>query len=286
MNFNWSYFPGMEELLNRPAIPEKFADEFRGMEDIVNPGCIYMPGDRHQIEFLRTLKRWIKKTAFYGCYTNVDPSAAYQSAVLTQEALAVICRQMKDACFQVFDLIITLPTVPAPSEDNYEYDRIPDAAMFEAIQRIYGVDMTVYEDYFYVMSDERSRSHEEFENVPISQFAYLWCTLRTKEANNMIEYTLFMNARTLSILNTFIGLQLRALFSGETSLVFKVKFDVVCLLNVCSNCMKTGVKLNACSRCSRAMYCSRECQKAHWKAEHKTICEDKSKPDVLLCGRL
>ena len=31
-------------------------------------------------------------------------------------------------------------------------------------------------------------------------------------------------------------------------------------------------KLSACARCSLVVYCSRECQRAHWKASHKQCC--------------
>ena len=46
---------------------------------------------------------------------------------------------------------------------------------------------------------------------------------------------------------------------------------------VCSNCLQSegsaGVsKLSACSRCGLVLYCSRDCQKAHWKANHKQRC--------------
>lgn len=43
-----------------------------------------------------------------------------------------------------------------------------------------------------------------------------------------------------------------------------------------SNCGKVEDKMGtykACSRCKNAHYCSRECQKAHWKANHKKVCE-------------
>ena len=34
----------------------------------------------------------------------------------------------------------------------------------------------------------------------------------------------------------------------------------------------SGEKLLKCSRCKRALYCSAECQKVHWKASHKAMC--------------
>ena len=45
----------------------------------------------------------------------------------------------------------------------------------------------------------------------------------------------------------------------------------------CNMCEKTeaalGKKLSACASCGRAWYCSRECQKSHWKS-HKTLCKN------------
>ena len=50
---------------------------------------------------------------------------------------------------------------------------------------------------------------------------------------------------------------------------------------VCSNCLTSesvarAVKLLACSRCGLVAYCSRECQRAHWKANHKQYCVAKA----------
>ena len=44
---------------------------------------------------------------------------------------------------------------------------------------------------------------------------------------------------------------------------------------VCSGCLKKvrGDKLKSCSGCLKAKYCSRACQKKHWKV-HKKICSD------------
>ena len=45
----------------------------------------------------------------------------------------------------------------------------------------------------------------------------------------------------------------------------------------CNMCEKTeaalGKKLSACASCGRAWYCSRECQKSHWKS-HKAFCKN------------
>jgi len=50
---------------------------------------------------------------------------------------------------------------------------------------------------------------------------------------------------------------------------------------VCGNCSAlegsaSAPKLPACSRCGLVMYCSRECQRAHWKANHKQHCVAKA----------
>jgi splicing suppressor protein 51 len=39
----------------------------------------------------------------------------------------------------------------------------------------------------------------------------------------------------------------------------------------CFTCKKTDVKLKRCAKCSKTKYCSRDCQKANWKA-HKKVC--------------
>jgi len=46
---------------------------------------------------------------------------------------------------------------------------------------------------------------------------------------------------------------------------------------ICSNCSAregsaSASKLSACARCGLVMYCSRDCQRAHWKANHKQYC--------------
>ena len=43
--------------------------------------------------------------------------------------------------------------------------------------------------------------------------------------------------------------------------------------DVCSNCAASNVpKLSACSRCGVVVYCSKACQRAHWKFSHKKYC--------------
>jgi len=46
---------------------------------------------------------------------------------------------------------------------------------------------------------------------------------------------------------------------------------------ICGNCLipedgSVARKLSACARCGLVAYCSRDCQKAHWKANHKQHC--------------
>jgi hypothetical protein len=50
---------------------------------------------------------------------------------------------------------------------------------------------------------------------------------------------------------------------------------------VCNNCFSpegsaTAPKLSACARCGLVVYCSRECQRVHWKAGHKQLCITKA----------
>ena len=50
---------------------------------------------------------------------------------------------------------------------------------------------------------------------------------------------------------------------------------------VCGNCLApegsaNAPKLSACSRCGLVTYCSKDCQRAHWKANHKHCCVAKA----------
>jgi len=54
---------------------------------------------------------------------------------------------------------------------------------------------------------------------------------------------------------------------------------------LCGNCSapegSEGVsKLSACARCATVVYCSKECQKAHWIADHKRRCIDKANDEA------
>lgn len=40
----------------------------------------------------------------------------------------------------------------------------------------------------------------------------------------------------------------------------------------CANCTTESTKLAACARCGLVAYCSKDCQRAHWKASHKVAC--------------
>ena len=42
--------------------------------------------------------------------------------------------------------------------------------------------------------------------------------------------------------------------------------------DVCHKCHKKEIKLQKCAKCKCAMYCSRKCQKDHWK-HHKKQCK-------------
>jgi hypothetical protein len=41
---------------------------------------------------------------------------------------------------------------------------------------------------------------------------------------------------------------------------------------VLSGNSEADAKLQACARCGAAWYCCKECQVAHWKADHKQAC--------------
>jgi len=50
---------------------------------------------------------------------------------------------------------------------------------------------------------------------------------------------------------------------------------------VCGNCSapegsESAPKLSACTRCGLVVYCSKDCQRAHWKANHKQHCISKA----------
>ena len=43
----------------------------------------------------------------------------------------------------------------------------------------------------------------------------------------------------------------------------------------CAHCERHEPTLSSCSRCGLVKYCSRDCQRAHWK-EHKPLCIPKA----------
>lgn len=40
----------------------------------------------------------------------------------------------------------------------------------------------------------------------------------------------------------------------------------------CAQCLRNGVGFKVCSGCRRVHYCSPECQRAHWRAQHRDEC--------------
>ena len=50
------------------------------------------------------------------------------------------------------------------------------------------------------------------------------------------------------------------------------EFDRLATKYVCSYCSKHVGTLLRCSRCRKENYCSRECQKKHWKSGHREVC--------------
>ena len=49
----------------------------------------------------------------------------------------------------------------------------------------------------------------------------------------------------------------------------------------CSGCGVATDKLQACAACRKAVYCSRDCQKQHWKNTHKIECRKNQKDDYV-----
>ena len=47
--------------------------------------------------------------------------------------------------------------------------------------------------------------------------------------------------------------------------------DVVKQMKVCAQCADEGDFTKSCPRCGKSFYCSRQCQKLHWK-KHKKLC--------------
>eukprot|EP00928_Gymnodinium_smaydae_P080021 TRINITY_DN63827_c0_g1_i1.p3 TRINITY_DN63827_c0_g1~~TRINITY_DN63827_c0_g1_i1.p3 ORF type:complete len:101 (-),score=10.48 TRINITY_DN63827_c0_g1_i1:221-523(-) len=45
----------------------------------------------------------------------------------------------------------------------------------------------------------------------------------------------------------------------------------------CARCGERLAHLHVCSGCMKTRYCSRECQKAHWKAGHRDTCKPSRK---------
>ncbi len=44
----------------------------------------------------------------------------------------------------------------------------------------------------------------------------------------------------------------------------------------CFSCQEESDSLLLCASCQQAKYCSKECQKKHWKKQHKMECEEAS----------
>jgi len=54
------------------------------------------------------------------------------------------------------------------------------------------------------------------------------------------------------------------------------------LARKCAWCQATGVKLPSCAKCCLVAYCGRDCQKKHWKTEHRASC-CKTNVDLTFC---
>ena len=67
----------------------------------------------------------------------------------------------------------------------------------------------------------------------------------------------------------------------------KSKKDSTLNGKICGNCFASegsasAPKLSACSRCGLVVYCSRDCQRAHWKADHREHCIAKAERALWL----
>lgn len=62
----------------------------------------------------------------------------------------------------------------------------------------------------------------------------------------------------------------------QTKIVLSSKVTMTDLKEVQFDCALCGklAKANKCGACKKVHYCSKECQKAHWKEEHKKECEE------------
>jgi len=61
----------------------------------------------------------------------------------------------------------------------------------------------------------------------------------------------------------------------------KMMFDKLSIANNCHNChnpSKDGKALSKCMGCQKAYYCSKQCQKEHWKSSHKKSCKEAAAP--------
>ena len=54
----------------------------------------------------------------------------------------------------------------------------------------------------------------------------------------------------------------------------KIVFKAGDQANQCSFCGQPSQDLQRCSRCKGVSYCSRDCQKQHWKVGHKKECKE------------
>ena len=89
---------------------------------------------------------------------------------------------------------------------------------------------------------------------------YVTKSLEQKEFNGFHVQTSsnpLLKPSSLDYSNALIGKPAR----GDLRMVFK-----------CDKCFRTDKKLINCGSCRLTRYCSRECQKSHWK-EHKGFCE-------------
>lgn len=62
----------------------------------------------------------------------------------------------------------------------------------------------------------------------------------------------------------------------------KVSVEVeVAAVRRCDSCQQLSEKLQRCAGCAVATYCSKDCQRQHWRAGHKNSCKTFSKGPLI-----
>jgi hypothetical protein len=117
----------------------------------------------------------------------------------------------------------------------------------------------------------RSSQLEEKETV----LSFRWCAACEIERNMELDIAASVpGLKTLNQLNKLTDKQIwDAMVKSNQKMMGASR-------RCCNHCDKSEAKwgdYQLCSRCKNACYCSKECQKSHWKAGHKKECIDMHK---------